>query len=73
VEPLFVETRKELRNWLSWISQNIHKEEEWEKRVLALRKIRSLLLGGAAAANEMMTEFLKNIRWAIQKNINDRR
>ncbi|GJQ15429.1 hypothetical protein GpartN1_g7220.t1 [Galdieria partita] len=72
VEPLFVETKKELRYWMNWINQNIHMEEEWEKRVLALRKIRSLLLGGAAG-NEMMSEFLKNIRWAIQKNINDRR
>ncbi|EME26680.1 hypothetical protein Gasu_56880 isoform 2 [Galdieria sulphuraria] len=73
VEPLFVKTKKELRYWMNWINQNIHMEEEWEKRVLALRKIRSLLLGKSAAGNEMMSEFLKNIRWAIQKNINDRR
>lgn len=67
-----METKKELRYWMNWIGQNIHMDEEWEKRVAALQKIRSLLLGGAAG-NEMMSEFLKNIRWAIQKNINDRR
>eukprot|EP00871_Galdieria_phlegrea_P001943 jgi/Galph1/274/GphlegSOOS_G5072.1 len=72
VEPQFVDNKKDLRYWISWISENINVEDDWEKRVMALRKIRSLLLGGAAGS-EIMSEFLKNIRWAIQKNINDRR